>query len=198
MTKSNMNISVEMIERSEDLTTALMIRASVFVGENAFYDLEQERDGNDHAATHLLARVEGVPCGTMRIRYFAKIAVFERLAVTPPYRKKKFGPDELSVTEAIQSHALGLIREKGYEQWTCMVADWVTGFWEKAANKYGRIVEVEDSKKIVKGGQNGTIIHGILEREKLGDVDFEFPSTYAHPNITKKEGDLVRRVWVND
>ncbi len=61
------------------------LRAAVFMSEqDCPYD--EEFDGNDYCATHILGLVDGVPAAALRLRYFAEFAKMERLAVMPKYR----------------------------------------------------------------------------------------------------------------
>lgn len=70
-----------------DILQALAVRTLVFMGEqDCLYD--EEYDGNDFAGTtHLILRRNGEPIGTMRLRWFADFAKFERVAVRREYRK---------------------------------------------------------------------------------------------------------------
>src|SRR5258706_14129840 len=67
----------------------LSVRGIVFIGEQGSpYD--EEFDGNDFTATHILATVGGEPAGAMRIRYFGDFAKPERLAVLQRFRLERF------------------------------------------------------------------------------------------------------------
>lgn len=68
-----------------EVMKAAAIRSAVYIGEqNCPYD--EEFDGNDFAATHLLAYVDNEPAGCMRIRFFGTFAKLERLAVRKEFR----------------------------------------------------------------------------------------------------------------
>jgi predicted GNAT family N-acyltransferase len=64
-----------------EIMQAIAVRTLVYMGEqHCPYD--EEYDGNDFAgATHLLMLRGGEPIGTLRIRWFADFAKFERVAV---------------------------------------------------------------------------------------------------------------------
>ncbi len=70
---------------------------------------EQEFDGNDFVSTHILAKVDGVGVGTMRIRYFADFTKFERMAVLRGFRKT-------SVSSDIMNKGFEFVSRKGYRQ----------------------------------------------------------------------------------
>ncbi|HCX10824.1 MAG TPA: GNAT family N-acetyltransferase, partial [Hyphomonas sp.] len=56
------------------------IRSAVFLSEQDC-PYEEEFDGNDFCATHLLLKAKGRPVGTLRIRWFAEFAKLERIAL---------------------------------------------------------------------------------------------------------------------
>ena len=59
---------------------AIAIRGAIYMAEQRC-PFEEEFDGNDFSATHLICHKNGEPVGCMRIRYFAGFAKLERLAV---------------------------------------------------------------------------------------------------------------------
>ncbi|WP_304168783.1 GNAT family N-acetyltransferase [Phenylobacterium aquaticum] len=70
-----------------EILQAVSVRTLVYMGEQAC-PYEEEFDGNDFAGTtHLLLRRNGEPIGTLRIRWFADFAKFERVAVRREYRR---------------------------------------------------------------------------------------------------------------
>lgn len=81
-------IGVTIARTFEDLSRVIAIRSAVYIGEQECpYD--EEYDGNDLAATHLLAYVGDEPVGCMRIRFFADFAKIERLAIRKEFRKTR-------------------------------------------------------------------------------------------------------------
>jgi hypothetical protein len=63
------------------------IRSAAYIeGESIPYD--EDVDGNDFTATHLLGFVGDEPAGCLRIRYFSNFVKFERLAVLSRFRGK--------------------------------------------------------------------------------------------------------------
>jgi predicted GNAT family N-acyltransferase len=81
----------------------------VFVeGQDVPEDLEL--DGRDDEATHFLARRDGEPVGTARLRdYGDGVAKVERVAVRDPHRGEGWGR---RIMAAVEEHARGV----GYER----------------------------------------------------------------------------------
>jgi predicted GNAT family N-acyltransferase len=91
-----------------DLFKVAAIRSAVYIGEQAC-PYEEEFDGNDLAATHLLAYVENEPVGCMRVRFFGDFAKLERLAVRKEYRQSR------TAFELVHA-AVELCRAKGFRK----------------------------------------------------------------------------------
>jgi predicted GNAT family N-acyltransferase len=90
----------------DHLAKIFALRAAVFMSEqNCPY--EEEFDGNDFCATHILGLVDGHPAATLRLRYFADFAKMERLAVLPRYRRTL-------IPKVIVNKGIDIIRRKGY------------------------------------------------------------------------------------
>lgn len=107
----------------DDLLLAASIRGAAFVGER-FLPVEEDLDGNDMGATHLIGHVGAAPAGTIRIRYFADFVKFERLAVLPQHRGDK-------LASALLRAALEFVRRKGYRRVYGQAAEPFLPFWKK-------------------------------------------------------------------
>jgi hypothetical protein len=71
---------IRVVNGLDDMMRVAAVRSAVYIGEQSCpYD--EEFDGNDLAATHLLALVDNEPAGCMRLRFFGDFAKLERLAV---------------------------------------------------------------------------------------------------------------------
>jgi predicted GNAT family N-acyltransferase len=82
----------------EELETSLAIRREVFVqGQNV--PLEIEIDGLDPDCAHFLARVDGAPVGTARLREVNGEAKAERVAVLESWRGYGIGRRLMEATE---------------------------------------------------------------------------------------------------
>ena len=104
----NDDVSITVVRSIEDFMRVVAIRGATFVAEqDCPYD--EEFDGNDFSAGHLLSYVGNEPAGCLRIRYFADFAKLERLAVRHEFRNRKLG------TKLMQA-GVELCRMKGYRR----------------------------------------------------------------------------------
>jgi predicted GNAT family N-acyltransferase len=84
------------------------VRSATFIAEqDCPYD--EEFDGNDFSASHLLAYVGNEPVGCLRIRYFAGFAKLERLAVRHEFRSRHIGT-------RLMKAGVEFCRTKGYRR----------------------------------------------------------------------------------
>ncbi|MDF1607136.1 GNAT family N-acetyltransferase [Hoeflea sp. YIM 152468] len=99
---------VRVVTGFEDMMRVAAVRSAVYIGEQACpYD--EEFDGNDFAATHLLALVDNEPAGCMRLRFFGEFAKLERLAVRKEFRTSRTAFDLVRASVA-------LCKEKGFRR----------------------------------------------------------------------------------
>jgi predicted GNAT family N-acyltransferase len=102
------DISITVVRSIEDFMRVVSIRSATFVAQqDCPYD--EEFDGNDFSAGHLLSYVGNEPAGCLRIRYFADFAKLERLAVRHEFRNRKLG------TKLMRA-GVELCRMKGYRR----------------------------------------------------------------------------------
>src|SRR5262245_40813838 len=78
-------ITVSVARTFDDLMRVVSMRTSVYINEQAC-PYEEEFDGNDLSATHMLGYVGGELAGCLRIRFFADFAKLERVAVKREFR----------------------------------------------------------------------------------------------------------------
>ena len=83
-------VAIKVASRMEDTLQAFAVRAACFIGEQDI-PYSEEFDGEDFAATHLVAYFGNEPAGTLRIRWFQSFAMPERLAVMQRFRGHKVG-----------------------------------------------------------------------------------------------------------
>jgi len=117
------NIGITVARSFDDLMRVAAIRNSVYIGEQECpYD--EEYDGNDLSATHLLAYIGDEPVGCMRLRFFGDFAKFERVAVRKEYRRSR---------AAIQLIRAGLqfCQKKGYVRVIGHAQSRLTSFWTR-------------------------------------------------------------------
>lgn len=102
------DVSITVVRSIEDFMRVVAIRGATFMAEqDCPYD--EEFDGNDFSAGHLLCYVGNEPAGCLRIRYFADFAKLERLAVRHEFRNRKLG------TKLMQA-GVEFCRMKGYRR----------------------------------------------------------------------------------
>lgn len=99
-------IEIRIASSFDDLMKVVAIRALVYCGEQSCpYD--EEFDGNDLTATHLIGFVDGEPAATIRLRYFGDFAKHERTTVRREFRGTGIGRE-------IIRHSLDFLRRKGF------------------------------------------------------------------------------------
>jgi predicted GNAT family N-acyltransferase len=102
------DVSITVVRSIEDFMRVVSIRSATFVAEqDCPYD--EEFDGNDFSAGHLLSYVGSEPAGCLRIRYFADFAKLERLAVRHEFRSRKLGT-------GLMRAGVEFCRAKGYRR----------------------------------------------------------------------------------
>jgi predicted GNAT family N-acyltransferase len=120
---SQPQISVQVARTMEDFMRAAVIRGAVFIGEQKCpYD--EEFDGNDFTATHLIGYVGNEPAGSLRIRYFSDFAKLERVAVRREFRSS-------GLARRLVEAGIEFCRTKGYTKLCTHAQKRLTGFWGK-------------------------------------------------------------------
>ena len=117
------NIGISVARTFDDLMRVAAIRNAVYIGEQEC-PFDEEYDGNDLAATHLLAFVGDEPVGCLRLRFFADFAKFERVAVRKEFRKSR------AAVQLIQA-GLKLCQKKGYRRVIGYAQTRLTHFWTR-------------------------------------------------------------------
>jgi predicted GNAT family N-acyltransferase len=116
-------IGITVARTFDDLMRVAAIRNSVYIGEQECpYD--EEYDGNDLSATHLLAYIDDEPVGCLRLRFFADFAKFERVAVRKEFRKSR------AAIKLIQA-GLKFCQKKGYRQVIGHAQTRLVSFWTR-------------------------------------------------------------------
>ena len=116
-------VSVAVARSFEDLARVISLRAAVYMAEQAC-PYEEEFDGNDLSATHLIGYVGDEPAGCLRIRFFADFAKIERLAVRAEYRNTR-------MAFALVRAGIELARVKGYRRLYGHAQKRLVGFWSR-------------------------------------------------------------------
>jgi len=101
-------ISVSVVRDLDGLAKVFALRGATYVAEQ-LCPLDEEFDGNDLGATHLLGFIGDEPAGCLRIRYFGAFAKLERLAVRREFRNSRLA---LRIARA----GVEFCRAKGYRR----------------------------------------------------------------------------------
>jgi predicted GNAT family N-acyltransferase len=152
-------IGITVARTFDDLTRVIAIRNAVYIGEQECpYD--EEYDGNDLSATHLLAYIGDEPVGCLRVRFFADFAKFERMAIRKEFRKSRAA---IQLTKA----GFQFCQKKGYRRIYGHAQKRLETFW----NRLGFHV-AEGSKPFVFSGFDYVEMIAELEQDpdavKLG------------------------------
>ncbi|MGU3662734.1 GNAT family N-acetyltransferase [Methylobacterium sp. A49B] len=116
-------LSVAVARTFEDLSRVIALRAAVYMAEQAC-PYEEEFDGNDLSATHLIGYVGDEPAGCLRIRFFADFAKIERLAVRAEHRNTR-------MAFALVRAGIELARVKGYRRLYGHAQKRLVSFWSR-------------------------------------------------------------------
>ncbi|MBV9550281.1 MAG: GNAT family N-acetyltransferase [Alphaproteobacteria bacterium] len=107
----------------EDFNKAMSVRSAVYICEQEC-PYEEEFDGNDFSATHLIGYVGDEPAATLRLRFFADFAKLERVAVRHEFRNTR-------ISFELVKAAIELARVKGYRRLYGHARKCLTSFWTR-------------------------------------------------------------------
>lgn len=99
---------VSVVRDLNDYQKVVAIRGAVFMTEQDC-PYEEEFDGNDLSALHLIASAGTEPIATLRVRWFAGFAKIERVCIRKSWRGS-------NVVKVIFAHALEIAARKGYKR----------------------------------------------------------------------------------
>ncbi len=99
---------VRLVRDPSDFLKVASVRAATYMAEQAC-PYEEEFDGNDFCATHVIALDGRNPVGTLRLRWFAGFAKLERVCVLPAYRGTP-------VVKMMLAECFEIASRKGYER----------------------------------------------------------------------------------
>lgn len=142
------NVEILIVRSDDDFAGMKQVRQSVFVQEHHI-PAEKEFDGNDYCATHILAKVDGRPAGTMRIRYFSDFVKFERMAVLKEFRKT-------DLSDRIMNKGFDFVSRKGFTM--------VYGECKKELLERWKACGYEQVEGAPQAEQNGMILIPIMRR----------------------------------
>jgi predicted GNAT family N-acyltransferase len=116
-------VCVTVARTMEDMVKMMAVRSAVYICEQEC-PYEEEFDGNDFAATHLIGYVGDEPAATLRLRFFADFAKLERVAVRHEFRNTRIS------FELIRA-AIALSRVKGYRRLYGHARKRLMSFWTR-------------------------------------------------------------------
>ena len=99
---------MRVVRTLDDLQRVFVLRGVTYMAEqDCPYD--EEFDGNDLCAMHLLATKQGEPVGSLRLRFFSDFCKGERVCIHPRYRGD-------GILEHLTAHAFEIAARKGYRR----------------------------------------------------------------------------------
>lgn len=114
---------IRIVRTIDDLIMVYAIRVATYMADQACpYD--EEFDGNDLCATHLLGLEDEKPAACLRVRWFAGFAKVERVAVRQGFRRTQ-------ISFELVRAAAELIRRKGYTKIYGHSQDGMDHFWAR-------------------------------------------------------------------
>lgn len=118
------NIKIRLVKNKKELKEAQAIRYQVFTLEQGI-DQNLDIDGEDESSDHIIAYLDNMPVGTLRIRYpKTNEAKLERMAVLVSARGQKIG-------KKLMGFALVYLKEKSLDKITLDAQYQAKGFYEK-------------------------------------------------------------------
>ncbi len=114
-------IKLDIVRCQADLDQAFALRRSEFI-EKQHVPEEKEFDGNDFSATHIIAKDGNKVIGTMRVRYFHDFVRFERMCVSPDYRKQ-------DIPNQILAFTTRFLQKKGFDKALAFCKKELLGHW---------------------------------------------------------------------
>ena len=117
------DLSVTVARSLDDIMRVINVRSAVYVSEQEA-PFNEEYDGNDFSATHLLGYIGDEPAGCLRARFFADFAKIERLAVLKKYRHTR-------LAFYLVRAGVDLCRKKGYRTLYGHAQKRLVNFWSR-------------------------------------------------------------------
>lgn len=118
-----MDLVARVAATPDDVARVFALRAAVFMTEQ-FCPYDEEFDGNDYCATHILGLVNGEPAAVLRIRFFAEFAHIGRLAVLPKFRRTL-------IPKVVIEKGIEICRRKGYRTLYGQAQKRLVKFWSR-------------------------------------------------------------------
>ena len=117
---------IEMVRSFDAYQKVVAVRTLTFLGEQDC-PYEEEFDGNDMCASHLLAHYKGQPIATLRLRWFAGFGKIERVCVLEAHRSS-------GVSKVLLAAACEIAARKGFRRMTAQLQARLWQLWSKTLN----------------------------------------------------------------
>ncbi len=117
---------IELVRTLDAYQKMTTLRAMTFMTEQDC-PFDEEFDGNDLCATHLLAYADGQAIATLRLRWFAGFGKVERVCVAPTYRGT-------TVVKVMLAAAFELGARKGFRRMTAQIQARLWPLWSRTLN----------------------------------------------------------------
>ena len=141
-------IEVRVARGVDEMMVAFAIRSAVYLAEQSC-PYNEEFDGNDVTATHVVAYIDNEPAATMRIRYFGNFAKLERLAVRREYRAGAIGGKLIA-------YAVDFVRRKGFTAAYGHAQEGRERYWEYSMRHIGKGGPLQDVERFEFSGHSYT------------------------------------------
>lgn len=117
---------IQIVRTLDDYQKMVTLRAITFMAEQDC-PFDEEYDGNDLCACHLLAYAGGRPVATLRLRWFSGFGKVERVCVLPAYRGSR-------VVKVMLAAAFELGARKGFRRMTAQIQARLWPLWSRILN----------------------------------------------------------------
>jgi len=115
--------SFKVADSLNHMMKVIAIRSAVYLGEQEC-PYEEEFEGNDFCALHIIGFAGDEPAACLRLRFFADFAKLERVAVRHEYRNT-------NLSFKIIRAGIELVRKKGYKKIYGHAQDRLVNFWSR-------------------------------------------------------------------
>lgn len=117
---------IEMVRTLDAFQKVVAVRSMVYMAEQDC-PYEEEFDGNDLCASHVIAYSKGQPIATLRLRWFAGFGKIERVSILPAFRGS-------GVVKVMLAASLEIASRKGYRRMLAQIQARLWPLWSKTLN----------------------------------------------------------------
>mgnify|MGYP001793021879 FL=1 len=117
---------IEMVRTLDAFQKVVAVRSMVYMAEQDC-PYEEEFDGNDLCASHVIAYSNGQPIATLRLRWFAGFGKIERVSILPAYRGS-------GVVKVMLAASLEIASRNGYRRMLAQIQARLWPLWSKTLN----------------------------------------------------------------